>query len=87
MKKGAEAVAEFRKIADHEGASWAATWVHPYWGQYYALSYLGMARGYVLAGDKAKAKGAFDRFFALWEDADADLPVLKEARTEYARVR
>jgi hypothetical protein len=38
MKRGAEAVAEFRKITDHEGASWGATWVHPYWGQYYALS-------------------------------------------------
>lgn len=32
MKRGAEAAAEFRKIADHEGATWGATWVHPYWG-------------------------------------------------------
>ena len=50
MKRGVEAATEFRKIADHEGASWGATWVHQYWGQYYALSYLGMARGYILAG-------------------------------------
>lgn len=87
MKKGAEAAAEFRKIADHEGASWGATWVHPYWGQYYALSYLGMARGYALAGDGTRAKNAYQKFFALWKTADPDLPVLRRARTEYAKLR
>jgi eukaryotic-like serine/threonine-protein kinase len=56
LRKRAEAVAEFQKIADHKGASWGATWVHPYWGQYYSLSYLGMARGYAYAGETAKAE-------------------------------
>ena len=87
MKRGAEAVAEFRKIADHEGASWGATWVHPYWGQYYALSYLGMARGYVLAGEEPQAKDAYEKFLALWKTADPDLPVLRQARAEYAKLR
>lgn len=40
LHKGAEAAAEFQKIVDHKGANWGATWVHPYWGQFYSLSYL-----------------------------------------------
>jgi eukaryotic-like serine/threonine-protein kinase len=87
MKKGAEAVAEFRKIADHKGASWGATWVHAYWGQYYALSYLGMARGYVLAGEDTQARNAYEKFLALWKSADPDLPVLRQSRAEYAELR
>jgi DNA-binding winged helix-turn-helix (wHTH) protein len=87
MKRGAEAGAEFRKIADHEGASWGATWVHPYWGQYYALSYLGMARGHVLAGEGTQARDAYEKFFALWQNADPDLPVLRQAQAEYAKLQ
>ena len=48
--------------------------VHPYWGQFYSLSYLGMARGSALAGDTAKAKKAFQDFFELWKDADPGHP-------------
>jgi tetratricopeptide (TPR) repeat protein len=84
MRRGAEAVAEFRKIADHEGASWGATWVHPYWGQYYALSYLGMARGQMLAGESIQAREAYEKFFMLWKTADPDLPILGQAKAEYA---
>ena len=87
MKRGAEAVAEFRKIADHEGASWGATWIHPNWGQYYALSYLGMARGFAVTGQSARATEMFEKFFALWENADPDLPILRQARAEYAKLR
>ncbi len=54
--KGAEAAAEFRKIVDHKGANWASTWRHPYWGQFYSLSYLGLARGLALAGDTANGQ-------------------------------
>lgn len=86
LHRGAEAVAEFRKIADHLGANWASDWSHPDWGQVYSLSYLGMARGYVLAGEKTKAQKAFQDFFALWKNADADLSVLKQARAEYAKL-
>ena len=87
LHKGAEAAAEFRKIVDHKGANWGATWVHPYWGQFYSLSYLGMARGSALAGDTAKANKAFQDFFELWKDADPDLPILQQAEAEYAGLR
>ena len=86
LKKGAEAVAEFQKIVDHKGANWGATWMHPNWGQYYSLSYLGVARGFVLAGDTAKARKAFQDFFELWKDADPDIPTLKQAKAEYAKL-
>lgn len=86
MDRGMDAAAEFRKIADHEGASWAATWSQPNWGQYYALSWLGMARAYALARDAPKAKTAFERFFALWSNADADVPALIQAKAQYARL-
>jgi eukaryotic-like serine/threonine-protein kinase len=87
MQRGAEAAAEFQKVVDHKGANWGATWVHPNWGQYYSLSYLGMARGFALAGDSVKAKNAFENFFELWKDADPDLPVLKRVKEEYARLK
>jgi eukaryotic-like serine/threonine-protein kinase len=87
MHKGVEAAAEFQKIVDHKGANWGATWVHPNWGQYYSLSYLGMARGFALAGDSPKARKAFQDFFELWKDADPDVPVLKRAKEEYAKLK
>lgn len=87
MQKGADAAAEFQKIVDHKGASWGATWLHPNWGQYYALSYLGMARGFALTGDTAKAKKAFQDFFELWKDADPDIPILQQAKAEYAKLK
>jgi DNA-binding winged helix-turn-helix (wHTH) protein/tetratricopeptide (TPR) repeat protein len=87
MGKGAEAAAEFKKIVDHEGTSWGATWIHPNWGQYYALAYLGMARGSALAGETAQAKKAFDAFFALWKDADRGVPLLREANVEEKKLK
>jgi eukaryotic-like serine/threonine-protein kinase len=87
LRKGAEAVAEFQKIVDHKGANWGATWVHPYWGQYYSLSYLGMARGFAYAGETAKARKAFQDFFELWKDADPDIPILQQVKAEYAELR
>jgi Tfp pilus assembly protein PilF len=87
LRKGAEAAAEFQKIVDHKGANWASAWRYPYWAQFYSLSYLGMARGSALAGDRAKAKKAFQDFFELWKDADSDIPILQHARAEYAGLR
>lgn len=86
MHKGAEAAAEFQRIVDQQGTSWAATWVHPNWGQFYALSYLGMARGYMLADETPQARDAYKKFFALWKGADPDIPVLRQARAEYAKL-
>jgi eukaryotic-like serine/threonine-protein kinase len=87
MHKGEDAAAEFQKIVDHKGANWGATWIHPNWGQYYSLSYLGMARGFALAGDTARAKKAFQDFFELWKDADPDISFLKQAKGEYAKLK
>jgi eukaryotic-like serine/threonine-protein kinase len=86
LKNGANAVAEFRKIVDHKGANWGSTWQHPKWGQFFPLSYLGMARGFALAGDTANAKKAFREFLELWKDADPDIPILKQAKVEYAKL-
>jgi len=76
-KQGPEAVAEFQKILDHRAAIGAMVWQ--------ALAKLGQARGYALAGDTAKARTAYQDFFSLWKEADADLPVLKAARAEYEK--
>jgi eukaryotic-like serine/threonine-protein kinase len=87
LREGAKAAAEFEKILDHKGANWGSAWQHPYWGQFYSLSYLGLARGSALAGDPAKARKAYQDFLTLWKDADADIPVLKQAKAEYAKLR
>ena len=87
LHKGAEAVAEFQKIAAHKGASWGSTWQYPNWGLHYSISYLGLARGSVLAGEAEKARKAYQDFFELWKDADADSPFLAEARKEYAKIQ
>jgi tetratricopeptide (TPR) repeat protein len=87
LHKGAEAAAEFRKIVDHKGANWASGWRYPYWGQFYSLSYLGVARAFALAGDTAKAKKAFQDFLELLKDADSDIPILQQARAEYTALR
>ena len=86
LHKGSEAAAEFRKVVDHKGASWGSTWRSPNWGLSYSISYLGLARGYVLAGDMSNARKAYEDFFTLWKDADQDIPILREARSAYAEL-
>jgi tetratricopeptide (TPR) repeat protein len=75
----AAAVAEFQKILDHRG-------VHPL-SVFYPLSQLQLARAYAQAGDKARSRQQYDTFFATWKDADADVPVLIEARREYSTLK
>jgi len=87
LREGAEAAAEFEKILDHKGANWGSAWQHPYWGQFYSLSYLGLARGSALNGDPAKAGKAYQDFLTLWKDADLDVPILRQAKAEYARLQ
>ena len=53
------------------------------WG---ALARLGLARGYAMQGDTAKARTAYQDFFTLWKDADPDIPILKQAKAEYAKL-
>jgi serine/threonine protein kinase/tetratricopeptide (TPR) repeat protein len=78
LNKGAEASAEFQKILSHRG--WSVR------GVLYPLAYVGLARGAVLQGDTAKARKAYQDFFALWKDADPDNPVLIEAKKEYEKL-
>jgi tetratricopeptide (TPR) repeat protein len=87
LRKGVEAAAEFQKILDHKGASWGSTWRYPNWGLYYSISYLGLARASEIAGDTPKARIAFQDFFALWNDADDDIPIFQQAKAEYAKLR
>jgi len=51
------------------------------------LSYLGLGRARALAGDIVVARQAYEQFFDIWKDADADIPILKEAKAEYAKLK
>jgi eukaryotic-like serine/threonine-protein kinase len=79
MQRGREAAAEFQKYKDHPGAV-----------MYYplgALARLGLARAYRMQGDTTKARAAYQEFYSLWKDADPDIPILKEAKAEYAKLQ
>ena len=76
--QGAEAAAEFQKILDHR-----AIVVSDPIG---ALARLQLGRALALSGDKTKAKTAYQDFLTFWKDADPDIPILKQAKAEYARL-
>src|SRR5262245_45498180 len=78
LRDGTRAVQEFQKFVDHPGLV-----VNSPLG---ALARLGLARAYALQSDAAKARAAYQDFLTLWKDADPDLPVLKQAQSEYARL-
>jgi tetratricopeptide (TPR) repeat protein len=73
------AAAEFQKILDHPGVivNFPLS----------ALSHLGLGRARALSGDSAGARTAYQDFFALWKDADPDIPILKRAKAEYAKLQ
>jgi tetratricopeptide (TPR) repeat protein/predicted Ser/Thr protein kinase len=77
--KGAEAATEFQKIIDHPGVI-----VNFPLG---ALAHLGLARARALSGDVGGARTAYQDFFAVWKDADPEIPVLKRARSEYDKLK
>ena len=77
--EGSNAAIEFQKIIDLRGGV-----LNEPIG---ALAHLNLARAYVLQGDTAKAKAAYQDFLALWKDADPDIPILKEAKAEYAKLQ
>jgi hypothetical protein len=52
-----------------------------------AVARLGLARAYGLQGDATKALIAYQDFLALWKDADPDIPILKDAKAEYAKLK
>jgi eukaryotic-like serine/threonine-protein kinase len=77
--QGSEAAAEFQKIINHRGIA-----VNVPIG---ALAHLGLARAYVLQGDTAKARAAYQDFLTLWKDADRNIPILIAAKAEYAKLQ
>ncbi|HYN10989.1 MAG TPA: serine/threonine-protein kinase [Vicinamibacterales bacterium] len=79
LKRAAEAASEFQRILDHPG-------VDPL-SPLYPLAYAGLADAAALAGDTAKARKAYEDFFAIWKDADPELPVLVRAKQAYAALR
>jgi tetratricopeptide (TPR) repeat protein len=79
LHDGNRAAAEFQKFIDHRGL--VANFP---WG---ALARLGLARAYAMQGDTVKAKSSYQDFLTLWKDADPDIPILKEAKAEYAKLQ
>jgi hypothetical protein len=78
-KQGNEAAAEFQKILDHRGIV-----LNEPIG---ALAHLQMGRAYALQGDIAKSRAAYQDFLTLWKDADPDIPILREAKAESAKLQ
>jgi len=77
--RGAEAAAEFQKILDHRGLVIC--------DPVGALAHLQLGRAYALSGDDTKARSAYQDFLTLWKDADPDIPIFKQAKAEYAKLR
>ena len=79
LHKGPQAGAEFQKFLDHRGIVMNCPLG--------ALAQLGIARAYVLEGETAKGKATYQDFLTLWKNADPDIPILKEAKAEYAKLQ
>jgi eukaryotic-like serine/threonine-protein kinase len=77
--QGVQAVGEFQKILDWRGVVANEPIA--------ALVHLGLGRAYVKAGNLPKRREAYERFFALWKDADGGIPVRHEAQWEYEKIR
>jgi predicted Zn-dependent protease len=78
-RQGKDAAAEFQKILDNPGVCTTALIC--------VLSHLQLARARALSGDATGARTAYQDFFALWKDADRDIPILKQAKAEYAKLQ
>jgi serine/threonine protein kinase/Tfp pilus assembly protein PilF len=79
LGRSAEAAAEFKKILDHRGEAPLSA--------LYPLAHMGLARAVALAGDTTTSRKAYQDFFSLWKDADSELPILIEAKKEYAGLK
>ena len=79
LRDGNAAAAEFQKFVDHRGLVSNFPWG--------VFARLGLARAYALQGDTLKARTAYQDFLTLWKDADPDIPILKQARAECAKLQ
>jgi hypothetical protein len=79
LHEGNRAALEFQKFIDHRGV------VRNFpWGP---LGRLGLARAYAMQGDTTKARAAYQDFLTIWKDADPDVPILQQAKVEYAKLQ
>jgi hypothetical protein len=78
-RNGTAAADEFQKLLDHRG--FVTNFVTG------SLAHLQLGRAYAMSGDTTKVKGAYNDFFTLWKDADPDIPILKQAKAEYAKLK
>ena len=79
QRSGREAAGEYQKILDHRTVE--------LFSPLYTLAHLGLARAAALTGDTSKSRTEYQNFFAAWKDADADLPVLVQAKKEYEQLK
>jgi tetratricopeptide (TPR) repeat protein len=79
MYRGNDAAMEFQRILDHRGLNGNSPLG--------ALAHLQIGRAYAMSGNQAKARTAYQDFLALWKDADPDIPILKQAKAEYAKLQ
>ena len=79
LDDGAAAATEFQNVVDHPGIALNSPLA--------ALAHLQLGRAYAMAGDEEKARAAYQDFFALWKDADANIPILQQAKSEYAKLK
>jgi tetratricopeptide (TPR) repeat protein len=79
LHRGSDAAADFQNILNHPGLNDNSPMG--------ALAHLQIGRAYALSGDPAKARAAYQDFLALWKDADPGIPILKQAKAEYAKLQ
>jgi hypothetical protein len=79
LHDGGAAAAEFQKFIDHRGVVGNFPWG--------AFAHLGLSRAYSLSGEIPRAQAAYQDFFALWKDADPEIPILIAAKAEYAKLK
>jgi eukaryotic-like serine/threonine-protein kinase len=77
--QGTEAAGEFKRILDHRGIVMC--------DPIGALAHMQLGRAYAMSGDRTKAKSAYQDFLTLWKDADRDIPILKQAKTECTKLQ
>lgn len=79
LHDGYQGAEEFQEFVDHRGVVMNFPWG--------SLARLGLARAYAMQGNAAKARAAYQDFLTLWKDADPDIPILKQAKSEYAKLK
>jgi len=79
LHQGKEAAGEFQKFLDHRGVAVSCPLG--------AVARLQLGRAYAIQGDTVRSRAAYQDFFTLWKDADADIPILNAAKSDYAKLR